>query len=94
MQRRTEATIQNKKVECPVGIYIKEAFLYTIYHDVCSGQITNYQNVHTGPEKMATESQIKTILSSTGLVGLTFKKMFFFRIPDYNAYENHSIGKV
>ena len=54
----------------------------------------NCENVHTGPEKIGIESQIKTVVATTGIAGLTFRKIFFLQIPDYTAHENHSIGKV
>ena len=72
-----------KKLECPAGIYVKEAFL-----------ITNYQNVDTGPKKIAVQAEIEHILATCGTCGLDFQKNFFVRFPDYSAHERHSIGKV
>ena len=54
----------------------------------------NCENVCTGLEKIGIESQIKTVVATTGIAGLTFRKIFFLQIPDYTAHENHSIGKV
>ena len=55
-----------KKLECPAGIYVKEVFL-----------ITNYQNVDTGPKKIAVQAEIEHILANCGKCGLEFQKNFF-----------------